>query len=96
MLLLLFEHFISPLDHPMLTNALYIWYHLQHQSTHCHENCPKLDHFLIEQKKQRAMVFHLHHIQLLWLGVENHDIIGVSIAKQVHYYFGQMPLLPQH
>jgi hypothetical protein len=80
----------------MLTNAVYMQYHLQHQSTHCHEHCPKLDHFLLEQNKQRALVFHLNHILLLWPQVENQDLICVSTARHVHYYVGQMPLQTQH
>jgi hypothetical protein len=62
MILLLYEHFICPLDHPMLMNALYMWCHLHHQSTHCHEHCPKLDRFILEQNQQRAQVCHLCHI----------------------------------
>ncbi len=41
MLLLHYEHLFCLLDNPMLMNALYIQYHLQHQNTHYNVYCQK-------------------------------------------------------
>ncbi len=92
MFLLHCEHLFHLLDHPMLMNALYMQYHLQHQNTHYHVHCPTPDCTLLVQNKQRALVFHLHHIILPWLRVGNQDLICISIAKWVHYYICWMLL----
>ncbi len=81
MLLLHYEHLFCLLDHPMLMNALYMQYHLQHQNTHYHVHCPTTDRTLLVQNRQRAPVFHLHHIILLQLRVGSQDLIYISIAK---------------
>ncbi len=96
MILLHCEHLLHLLDHPMLMNALYMWYHLQHQSTHCHVHCPTPDRSLFVQTKQKTPFFHLCHIILLQLRVGNQYLICVSITKWVHCYICQMPLQPQH
>ncbi len=44
-------------------------------------------------KELRSVIF---VISLLWLRVENQDLICVSIAKQEHCYVCWMPLQPQH
>ncbi len=80
----------------MLMNALYMQYHLQHQSTHYHVHHPTPDRTLLVQNRQRALVFHLCHIILLQLRVGGQDLICVFIAKWVLYYVCQTPLQPQH
>jgi hypothetical protein len=65
----------------MLMNALYMQHHLQHQRTHYHVHCPTPDCSLLVKNKQRALVFHLCHIILLQLRVENQDLICISITK---------------
>jgi hypothetical protein len=96
MLLLHYEHLFCLVDHPMLMNALYMQYHLQHQNTHYHVHCPTPDRTLLVQNRQRAPVFHLLHIILLQLRVGGQDLICVSIAKWVCYFITQMPLLLQY
>ncbi len=77
---------------PMLMNALYMQYHLQHQNTHYHVHCPTPDRTLLVQNRQRALVFHLRHIILLQLRLGSQDLISFSNAKWVRYYVCQMPL----
>jgi hypothetical protein len=96
MFLLRCEHLFCLLDHPMLMNALYIEYHLQHQNTHYHVHCPTPDCTLLVQNRQKALVFHLCHIILLQLRVGSQDLISISIAKWVRYFICRTLLRSQH
>ncbi len=79
MFLLPCEHLTHLLDHPMLMNALYMQYHLQHQNTHYHVHCPTPDRTLLVQNRQRALVFHLCHIILLQMRVGIQDLTAYQL-----------------